>query len=69
MGTGGTDLMQGMFVGGTSSQPTNINLKEHNHSLQLTSNINGSPSVFCVAVKATTNNDDALGAISWEEYN
>lgn len=69
MGTGGTDLMQGMFVGGTSAQPVIINLKEHNHSLQLTSNINGYPSVFCVAVKATTNNDDALGAISWEEYN
>jgi hypothetical protein len=69
IGAGGTDLMQGMFVGGTSAQPVTINLKEHNHSLQLTSNINGYPSVFCVAVKATTNNDDALGAISWEEYN
>lgn len=69
VGTGGFDLMQGMFVGGTSAQPVTINLKEHNHSLQLTSNINGSASVFCIAVKATTNNDDALGSIAWEEYN
>lgn len=69
LGSDGLDLMQGMFVGGTSAQPITINLKEHNHSLQLTSNINGSPSVFCVAVKATTNNDDALGSLAWEEYN
>lgn len=69
LGNGGNDLMQGMFVGGTYVQPVTIDLKSHNHSLQLTGNITGSPSVFCVAVKATTNNDDALGSISWEEYN
>lgn len=69
LGTGGFDLLQGIFVGGTGSQPVTLNLKEHNHSLQLTGNINGSPEVFCVAVKATTNNDDAIGSIAWEEYN
>lgn len=67
LGTGGYDLEQGMFVGGTYVQPVNINLKAHNHSLQLRANINGDPEVFTIAVKATTNNDDALGSISWEE--
>jgi len=69
LGTGGYDLMQGIFLGGTSGQALQVDLRQHNHSLQLTGNINGSPEVFCVAVKATTNNDDALGSISWEEYN
>jgi hypothetical protein len=67
LGTGGYELMQGMFVGGTSAQPVSINLKEHNHTLQLRANIGGVAEVFTVAVKATTNNDDALGSISWEE--
>lgn len=67
LGTGGYDLEQGMFVGGTYVQPVNINLKEHNHSLQLRANINGAPEVLTIAVIATTNNDDALGSISWEE--
>jgi hypothetical protein len=69
LGTGGFDIMQGMFVGGTSAQPVTVNLREHNHSFQLTSNINGAPDVFCIGVLATTNNDDVLGSISWEEYN
>ena len=39
LGIGGFDLMQGMFVGGTGAQPLSVNLKEHNHSLQLRANI------------------------------
>jgi hypothetical protein len=42
---------------------------EHNHSLQLRGNINGYSEIFLVAVKATTNNDDVLGSITWEEQN
>ena len=69
LGIGGFDLMQGMFVGGTGAQPLSVNLKDHNHSFQLRANITGSPEVFAVVVKATTNNDDALESIAWEEYN
>ena len=69
LGTGGNDLLQGMFVGGTSAQPISINLKEFNHSFQLRANISGNAEVLTVAVKSTTNNDDALGSIAWEEFN
>lgn len=64
---GGYDLMQGMFIGGTSAQPISINLKEHNHSLQLRANATGTPEVFTIAVRSTTNNDDALGTLTLEE--
>lgn len=69
LNNGGFDLMQGMFVGGTSAQPISVNLKAHNHSFQLRANATGTPEVFTIAVKATTNNDDALGSITWEEQN
>ena len=35
---------------------------------QLRANIDGHSEVFTVAVKSTTNNDDALGSLAWEEY-
>jgi len=69
LGVGGFDLLQGMFVGGTSAQPVSIYLKEFNHAFQLRANITGASEVFTISVKATTNNDDALGSIAWEEYN
>ena len=69
LNSGGADLLQGIFVGGTSAQPVIVNLKEHNHSFQLRANATGTPEVFTIAVKSTTNNDDALGSITWEEQN
>jgi len=68
LGEGGFDLLQGMFVGGTGAQPTTVHLKEYNHAFQLKSNITGKSEVFTIAVKATTNNDKALGSLAWEEY-
>ena len=69
LGAGGFDLKQGMFVGGTTSQPTTLNLRDFSKSLALKANIGGTPEVLTIAVKATTNNDDALATISWEEHN
>ena len=69
LGTGGSDLLQGMFVGGTGAQPISIYLKDFNHSFQLRANISGYSEVFTISVKATTNNDKALGSLAWEEYN
>ena len=57
-----------MFNGGPYVQPVVIDLKQHNHSFQLRANISGNAEVFSVVVKSTTNNDDALGSLSWEEY-
>jgi len=69
LGVGGYDLKQGMFVGGTSSQPTVIRLRDFSKSLVLKANINGAPETLTIAVRATTNNDDALASLSWEEHN
>ena len=69
LGVGGFDLLQGMYMGGPYVQPVVIDLKQFNSSMQLRGNIAGYPETFSVVVKATTNNDDALGSIAWEEYN
>lgn len=67
--TGGQGLLQGMFIGGTYVQPTTINFKEFNSSYQLKRRIDGSVETFVISVLATTNNDDALASLIWEEYN
>lgn len=67
--TGGDQLLQGMFIGGTSSQPTELKFKEFNSSFQLRTKIDGTNEIFLLAAKATTNNDDALASLAWEEYN
>lgn len=67
--TGGRVTSQGMFIGGTYVQPMRVSLLESNHSHQLKTRINGTTEVFCVAVIATTNNDDVLGTVEWQEFN
>lgn len=67
--TGGNNLLQGMFIGGTYVLPTKINFKEFNSSYQLRTRIDGSMETFVIAAVATTNNDDALASLTWEEYN
>jgi hypothetical protein len=65
----GRNLQQGMFNGGTYNQPVRIDLKNTDHQYQLKSKIDGSKEVFSILVKATTNNDDALGSLTWSEFN
>lgn len=67
--TGGRSLLQGMFVGGTSVQTTDIDLKKFNSSYQLRTLLDGTMETFAIAAIATTNNDDALASLIWEEYN
>ena len=67
--TGGQNLLQGMFIGGTYVQPTTVLLKEFNSSYQLKTRIDGTCETFVLAALATTNNDDALASLAWEEYN
>ena len=69
--TMGTIVKEGIFVGDTKGGSTVISLKDMNHSLQLTRGIIDSDSagdILTVAAIATTNNDDAVGAISWQEH-
>jgi hypothetical protein len=68
--TGGRKMLEGIFVGGTISGATNVHLKEHNSALQLTRKANGGTAeVFLLAVQSTTNNDDCVASMIWEEYN
>lgn len=67
--TGGRQLLEGMFIGGTYVQPVTVMLKDFNSSYQLRSKIDGSTESFLIAVQATTNNDDAITSLAWEEYN
>lgn len=67
--TGGRSLFEGMFIGGTAVQPLSIALKDFNSSYQLRTRINGTSETFLIAALATTNNDDALASLAWEEYN
>jgi hypothetical protein len=67
--SGGRNLQQGMFNGGTYNQPVTIDLRTENHTYQLKTDLNGTREIFCVTAIATTNNDDALGSLIWSEFN
>jgi hypothetical protein len=67
--TGGKNLLQGMFTGGTGVSVIDVDFKRFNSSYQLRTNLDGSMDTFLISVIATTNNDDAVASITWEEYN
>lgn len=67
--TGGRSQLEGMFIGGTYVQPVSILLKDFNSSYQLRTRIDGTMETFLIAIQATTNNDDAISSLAWEEYN
>jgi hypothetical protein len=69
--TGGIIVQQGFFVGDNKGGQTTVNLTNLNHSLQLSRDIINSDSeghVLSLAVISTTNNDLAVGSISWQEH-
>lgn len=68
--TGGRRMIEGIFVGGTVSGSTSVNIKDFNSAMQLTRRANeGTAEVMLLAVQATTNNDDCVASMIWEEYN
>lgn len=66
--TGGEIVFQGVFKGQEVAQ--NIDLTERfNHTLQLTRTLGqANGDIFTIAVEPTTNNDDAIVALSWQEH-
>ena len=62
-------LMEGTIIGAAKGGANTIFLDNLNHSLQLKRDINGTPEVFTLAMTATTNSDEALGTIAWQEFN
>jgi hypothetical protein len=66
--TGGEIVHQGIFRGQAASQTISL-VDNFNHTLQLTRTLNQSNGdIFTIAVEPTTQNDDAIVALSWQEH-
>jgi len=67
--SGGKKIMEGVFVGDTKGGSSTVDFSHLNHQLQLTRNLGSSTGdIFTVAIRATTNNDDAVGSLNWQEH-
>ena len=65
----GRKIMEGTIIGAAKGGANTIFLDNLNHSLQLKRDIDGTPEVFTLAMTATTNSDEALGTVAWQEFN
>ena len=67
--SGGKKIMEGVFVGSNKGGASRVDFSHLNHQLQLTRSLGSSTGdIFTVAIRATTNNDDAVGALNWQEH-
>lgn len=69
--TNGTVVAEGFFVGDTKGGALAKTLEDFNSTLQLTREIidaDSAGNIFTLAVLATTNNDDAVGSMTWQEH-
>jgi hypothetical protein len=65
--TGGVKVREGIFKGLETSKE--IDLQKLSSALQLTRKINATEGdIFTVAVTPTTNNDDVVASLSWQEH-
>ena len=66
--TGGEVVFEGLFKGQDTVAPFDLT-KSFNHTLQLTKTINqANGDILTIAVEPTTNNDDAIVSLSWQEH-
>ena len=66
--SGGTVIDQGIFVGSNKGGSASITSNEVDFSQQIGRTIAGVSDIWCLAAIATTNNDDAVGAVTWQEH-
>lgn len=66
--TGGTIIDSGIFVGSTKGGSASISASIVDFAQQLGRTIAGVSDIFCLAAIATTNNDDAVGSLTWQEH-
>jgi hypothetical protein len=66
--SGGTVLAEGIFVGSNKGGTISIKKELADFTLQLGRTIGGVSDILCLAAIATTNNDDAIGSIIWQEH-
>ena len=67
--SGGTVVAQGIFVGSNKGGSAQVSNNEVDFSQQLGRTIAGVSDIWCLAAIATTNNDDAVGVVNWQEHN
>ena len=66
--SGGTVVDQGIFVGSNKGGTASITSNEVDFSQQIGRTIAGVSDIWCLAAIATTNNDDAVGVVTWQEH-
>ena len=66
--TGGTVIDQGIFVGSNKGGSASITSSDVDFSQQIGRTIAGVSDIWCLAAIATTNNDDAVGVVTWQEH-
>jgi hypothetical protein len=67
--SGGRVITQGIFVGSNKGGSAQVSNNEVDFSQQLGRTIAGVSDIWCLAAIATTNNDDAVGVVNWQEHN
>jgi hypothetical protein len=67
--SGGKVVTQGVFVGSNKGGSAIVTSNEIDFSQQLGRTIAGVSDIWCLAAIATTNNDDAVGIVNWQEHN
>lgn len=66
--SGGTIVDSGIFVGSNKGGSVSVSSGLVDFTQQLGRTIGGVSDIFCVAALATTNNDDAVGSLTWQEH-
>jgi hypothetical protein len=66
--TGGTVIDQGIFVGSNKGGTASVSSSDVDFSNQLGRTIAGVSDIWCLAAIATTNNDDAVASVTWQEH-
>jgi hypothetical protein len=66
--TGGTVIAQGVFVGSNKGGAVQVGAGDVDFSQQLGRTIAGVSDIWCLAAISTTNNDDAVGVVNWQEH-
>jgi hypothetical protein len=64
----GTIIDQGIFVGSNKGGTASITSNEVDFSQQIGRTIAGVSDIWCLAAISTTNNDDAVGVVTWQEH-
>lgn len=66
--SGGTVIDEGIFVGSNKGGTASVSGNEVDFSNQLGRTIAGVSDIWCLAAIATTNNDDAVASVTWQEH-